>query len=119
MAETITKPRPLGTTAARRPHGIPPLPLGQVVDRTSKLSEEALKSLESGERAAIEALGHFVITIEEALPQEVAASADVAKRITESGIEMTDRLVHAQHDVMRDLIASAAKSLGSRTGAKS
>ncbi len=72
----------------------------------------------AAERAAIEALGQFVITIEEALPQEVAGTSEVAKMVTESGLEMTDRLVHAQYDVLRDVIASVAKSLSSGEGAK-
>jgi hypothetical protein len=90
----------------------------RVVDRASDLSDEVLKSLEAGERAAIEALGQFVITIEEALPQEVASTSEVAKKVTESGLQMADRLVHTQYDVVRDVIASAAKSLSSRNGAR-
>ena len=77
-----------------------------------------LKSLEAGERAAIEALGQFVITVEEALPQEAAGTSEVAKKVTESGLEMADRLVHTQYDVLRDVIDSAAKALSSRDGAK-
>jgi hypothetical protein len=89
----------------------------RVVDRASDLSDEVLKSLEAGERAAIDALGQFVITFEEALPQEVAGTSEVAKKVTESGLQMADRLVHTQYDVLRDVIASAAKSLSSGDGA--
>ncbi len=118
MAETVTKPRPVVKAPARRQLGIPVVRIGGVVDRTSKLSDEVLKSLESGERASIQAVGQFVIAIEETLPQEVVASADVAKKITESGLEMTDHLVQTQYDFLRNLVASAAKSVGSRNGAK-
>ncbi|MGO9751822.1 MAG: hypothetical protein ACLP8S_08500 [Solirubrobacteraceae bacterium] len=119
MAETATKPHPVAKTeASRQLVGMPAVHLGSVVDRTSNLSNEVLKSLEAGERAAIDALGKFVITIEEALPQEVAASTDVAKKITESGLELTDRLVHTQHDFLRNVIDSAARSLRSPNGAK-
>ncbi|HLM85689.1 MAG TPA: hypothetical protein VK272_05820, partial [Solirubrobacteraceae bacterium] len=38
------------------------------VDRTTELSEEVLKSLESGQRAAIEAVRKFVDTVDEKLP---------------------------------------------------
>jgi hypothetical protein len=88
------------------------------VDRGAELSDGVLKSLEASERAALEAVGEFVITIEEALPQEVASTSDVAKKITESGFEMADRLVHTMNDFVRKVIDSAAKSLISHDGAK-
>ena len=77
-----------------------------------------LESLEAGQRAAIEAAGRFVVTVEEALPQEVEGTSEVAKKITESGLEMADRLVHTEYDFLRKVIGSAAKSLSSRNGAK-
>ncbi len=118
MAETITKPRPAVQTVTRRQLGIPVVRLGDVVDRTAKLSDDVLRSLETGERAAVEAVGQFLIAIEEAFPQEVATTSDVAKKITESGLQTTDRLVQTQHEFLRNLIDSAARSLGSRNGAK-
>ena len=72
-----------------------------------------LKSLETGERAAIETVGQFLITVEEALPQEVAGTSEVAKKSTVSGLEMADGLIHTECDFMRNVIASAAKSLSS------
>ena len=76
-----------------------------------------LESLEAAQRAAIEAAGRFLVTVEEALPQEVEGTSKVAKKVTESGLEMTDRLVHTQYDVLRKVIHSAGKSLSSRNGA--
>jgi CO dehydrogenase nickel-insertion accessory protein CooC1 len=35
----------------------------------------------------------------------------VVKTITESGLEMTDRLIHTGYDVMRDVVGSAASSV--------
>jgi hypothetical protein len=61
--------------------------------------------------------GQFVITVEEAVPEEVAATFEVAKKITESGLEMVDRLVHAEVDFLCNAIDSTAKSLSSRDGA--
>ena len=118
MAEVTTKPLPVAKTETDRRLGIPAVRVGNVVDRTTKLSEEVLKSLETSERGAIEALGQFVIAIEEAFPQEVASTSEVAKKITESGLQMADRLVHTQHDFLRSVIASTAKSLSSSDGAK-
>jgi hypothetical protein len=65
-----------------------------VVERTTELSDEVLASLEAGQRAAIEAAGRVLVTVEEALPQEVEGTSEVAKKITESGLETADRLVH-------------------------
>jgi hypothetical protein len=110
----ITKTRPVVKTQTDHQLGIPAARISSVVDRTAKLSEEILKSLETSERAAIEALGQFVIAIEEALPQEVAGTTDVAKKVTESGLQMADRLVHTQHDFLRSAIGSTARSLNIR-----
>lgn len=123
---TTTKPSPAVKTAAThqrsipaaRLRGIPAARLGIVVDRTTELSDEVLKSVEEGQRAAIESLGRFVVTLEEALPQEVEGTSKVAKEVTESGLEMADRLVHTQYDFLRKVIASTGKSLSSRNGAK-
>ncbi len=118
MTETTTKTRPVVKTQTDHQLGIPAARLSSVVDRTTMLSEEVLKSLEASERAAVEALGQFVIAIEEAFPQEVAGTSDVAKKITEAGLQMVDRLVHTQHEFLRSAIGSTAKSLSIRDGAK-
>ncbi len=118
MTETTTKIRPVVTTQTDHQLGIiPAARLSSVVDRTTKLSDEVLTSLETSQREAIEALGQFVIAIEEAFPQQVAGTSDVAKKITESGLQMVDRLVHTQHDFLHSAIGSTAKSLSIRDDA--
>ena len=82
------------------------------------MDPEAAADVEAAQRAAIDAAGRFVITVEEALPQEVEATSDVAKKITESGLETADRLVHTWYDSLRKVIGSTATSLSSRNGAK-
>ncbi len=119
MTETTTKTRPVVKTQTDHQLGIPAAGLSSVVvDRAAMLSEEVLKSLESSERAAVEALGQFVIAVEEAFPQQVAGTSDVAMKITESGLRMADQLVHTQHDFLRSAIGSTGKSLSIRDGAK-
>ncbi len=119
MTETTTKTRPVVQTQTDHQLGIPAAGLSSVVvDRAAMLSEEVLKSLESSERAAVEALGQFVIAVEEAFPQQVAGTSDVAMKITESGLRMADQLVHTQHDFLRSAIGSTGKSLSIRDGAK-
>jgi len=118
MAEITTKPRPAAKTPATHQRFIPTVRIAGVIDRTSELSDDVLKSLETGERAAIAAVGQFMISVEEAWPLEVAGTTDVAKKITESGLEMTDRLVHTEYDFLRKVVDSTAKSLGGGNGAK-
>jgi hypothetical protein len=114
MAEIATEPRPALRTQATDRLAIHPVArLAGAVGRTAELSDELLRSLEAGERATVEALGQFVIAIEEAFPQQVSATSSVAKTITESGLQMADRLVHAQHEFVRNVIDSIAKSLRS------
>ena len=98
--------------------GLPTARFGDVVDRTAKLSEELLKSFETNERAAIETIGRFVITIEEAVPQEVTGTTEVVKKVTESGLEMTDRLLHTGYDLLREVVDRAADSMSRHDGAK-
>ena len=119
MAAIATKSKPVVKTSATHELGIPSARLADIVDRTAELSDEVLKSLDAAERAAIEAVGQFLITIEDALPHEVAGTSDVAKKITESGFEMADRLVHTEYDFLSNVVDSAAKSLSSRDGGKS
>ena len=117
MAAIATQSKPVVRTSIHEV-GIPEDRLVDLVDRTARLSHELLKSLESGERAAIEAVGQFVITVEEALPTEVAGTTDVAKSITKSGLEMVDQLVHTEHDLLRHVVDSAATWLSRHDGAK-
>jgi hypothetical protein len=111
-----TKHRPGVKTPATHPRDIPAARL-VIVERTAELSGEVLESFDVGQRTAIETAGRFLVTVEEALPREVQGTSEVAKRITESGLEMADRLVHTQYDFLRKVIDSIAKSLSSRNAA--
>ena len=114
MAEIATKPKSVVKTPATHQLEIPTAV--SVVDRTWELSGEVLQSLEAGERAAVAALGQFVISVEEAVSQEVSGTSDVAKKVTESGLEMADRLIQTAHGLVRSIIDSIAKSVSSRNG---
>ena len=83
-------------------------------DRAVELSEEVLQSVEDGQRAAIEAVQKFVDRVDRvlpALPHDEGPSR--RQEIIDSALEMSDRLVHTQHDFMRKVIDSAGKSLSS------
>ncbi|MGZ6638642.1 MAG: hypothetical protein ACXVII_38015, partial [Solirubrobacteraceae bacterium] len=118
MAAVANKSKPVAKTSEIHAVGIPAARRAGIVDRTAKLSDELLKSLETSERAAIEAGGQFVITIEEAVPQEVTGTFEVAQKITESGLKMADRLVHTEYDLLRHVVDSNANWLRRHDGAK-
>jgi len=81
------------------------------VDRTAELSDEVLKSLEAGQRAAIEAVRKFVETVDQALPLH-GETPSRRQDVIDSAMEMADRLVHVQYDFIRKVVANAAESLG-------
>jgi hypothetical protein len=83
-----------------------------------QVPQTTLTSLEAGQHAAIEAVGRFLVTIEEGLPEEVNGTSEVAKKITESGLEMVQQLSHTLYHVLRQLIDSTGKSLSGRDGAQ-
>ena len=87
------------------------------VDRTTELSEDVLKSVESGQRAAIEAVRKFVDTVDEALPA-IGEGASRRQKVVDSAMEMADRLVHTQYDFIRKVVDSAGKSLSESKPAK-
>jgi hypothetical protein len=86
------------------------------LDRTTELSDEVLKSLESGQRAAIEAVRKFVDTVDEILP----ALEHPSKRqgVVDAAMDMADKLVHTQYDFLRKVVQSAGKTLGKPTEGK-
>jgi len=80
------------------------------VERTAELSEDLLQDLEDGARSALDAVRSFLVTVDEVLP----AHGDGPSRreeITDSALEMAQRLVHTQAEFLRKVVDSAAKSL--------
>ena len=118
MSEVATKPKPVAESPAPHGRGFPVARVDSVIDRTRELSDGVLTSLETGERAAVESVGQFVITIERAWPEQVAGTSDVVQKITQSGFQAADRLVHTQYELVRNVIDSAARSLHSRDAAQ-
>jgi hypothetical protein len=80
------------------------------VDRTTELSSDVFKALESGQRAAIEAVRKFVDTVEEKMPSH-DESPSRRQDIVDAAMEMADRLVHTQYDFLRNVVQSAGKGL--------
>ena len=69
-----------------------------------------VKSLDDGARSAIEAVRKFAETVDRALPPR-GESPSRREEITDSALEMAQRLVHTQSDFLRKVIDSAGKSL--------
>ncbi len=88
----------------------------KAVDRTTELSDDVLKSLDDGARSAIDAVRKFVETVEEALPQGVSSAR--REEITDSALEMAQRLFHTQYEFLRKVVDDAGKTLTRSGGAK-
>ncbi len=80
------------------------------VQRTTELSEEVLKSLEEGARSALDAVRRFVATVDETLPPR-GEGPSRREEITDSALEMAQRLVHTQYEFLRKVVDSAGKTL--------
>ena len=80
------------------------------VDRATELSDEVLERLESGQRAAIEAVRKFVDAVDEMLPA-LGERPSRRQEVIDAAIEMTDRLVHTQYDFLRQVVQSTGKAL--------
>ncbi|HYM46452.1 MAG TPA: hypothetical protein VES65_09905 [Solirubrobacteraceae bacterium] len=113
MPETKTQRRaPARKTppARKRPVESKERERARAVDRTTELSDEVLKSLESGQRAAIEAVRKFVDTVDEKLPA-LGERPSRRQEVVDAAMEMADRLVHTQYDFIRSVVQSAGRAL--------
>ncbi len=112
MAQTPTKARPAAKATATRKRTAPTTRPATAVDRTAKLSDEVLETVEKSQRVAIEAVRKFVDTVDHALPALPHGDRPTARQeVVDSALEMADRLVHTQYDFIRKVIDSASKSL--------
>jgi hypothetical protein len=80
-----------------------------VADLAASLSEELLKSIESINKAAIEASHMFVDTMEKALPIGEKGSSR-HKTIIGAAVDLADRLVTQQHEFVRSVLRSAEQA---------
>jgi hypothetical protein len=118
MPETRTQRRPAAKkTASTRKHPAAKAKSNGALDRTTELSDEVLKSLESGQRAAIDAVRKFVDTVDEKLPA-LGDRSSKRQEIVDSAMEMADRLVHTQYEFLRNVVQSAGKALSKSSDGK-
>jgi hypothetical protein len=85
-----------------------------VADRTAGLSDDVLKSLDRGQRAALEAVRKFTETVDEALPSRGSRPSQ-GEKVIAAALEMAENLVKTQYDFLRTVVKSADREL---TGGK-
>jgi len=120
MPDTKTKhPAPVkkkATATTRRPSHRG-RDVSKAVDRSTELSEDVLKSLDEGARTALDAVRKFVETVDKALPPR-GEGPSRREEITDSALEMAQRLVHTQYEFLRKVVDSAGKTVTRSDDAK-
>ena len=81
-----------------------------VVERAADLSDDVLKSVEAGQRAAIDAVRKFVDTVDEALPAKDDSKSH-RETVIDAALDMADRLVTTQYEFLRSVVRSADRTL--------
>ncbi|HME04354.1 MAG TPA: hypothetical protein VKG38_15140 [Solirubrobacteraceae bacterium] len=116
MPEKKTQRPPAARKQAttRKPRATNPT---RAVERTTELSEEVLQELEDGGRSAIDAVRQFLETVDKTLPPR-GEGPSRREEITDSALEMAQRLVHTQADFLRRVVDSAGKTLTKSDDAK-
>jgi hypothetical protein len=105
MAENTDK-----NTAAER--------AADLTERAADLSDEVLKSVESGQRAAIDAVRKFVGAVDESLPAHGDEGPSRRKTIVDAALDMADKLVTTQYEFIRSVVGSASEALNKQGNAK-
>jgi hypothetical protein len=117
MAETKTQSSRAPTAGAPKRGASTSAGPTTVVERTTELSEDVLGDLEEGARSAIDAVRRFTETVDKALPPDREGRSR-AEEITDSALEMAQRLVHTQAEFLRKVVDSAGSSLSGSRKAK-
>ena len=123
MAQTKAKGTtapPAGTTSAKKkaPNKTsasakkgPAAAAKGAVDSTAELSDDVLAAVESGQRAAIDAVHRFLETVDEAVPA-LGERPSRREKVIDAALEMADKLTTTQYEFLRTVVRSADRSLG-------
>ncbi len=82
-----------------------------LTQRAASLSDEVLKSVESGQRTAIEAVRKFVGAVDESLPGHSDDHPSRRNTIVDAALDMADKLVKTQYEFIRSVVSSASETL--------
>jgi hypothetical protein len=90
------------------------------IERTGELSEQVLDQVKRSQESAIEAVRHFMESVDEALPA-IGDRPSRRQDVVDSALEMSEKLVQTQYDFLRNVVHSAGETLGGsgRKGASS
>lgn len=113
--KTPTRANSKRPAAARKRAAAPPTRRPAAISRPAEFPDEVLKSVESGQRAAIDAVRKFIDKVDEALPRHEESRR---QEVIDSALDMAEKLVHTQYEFLRKVVDSAAKSLSREDGAK-
>ncbi len=83
-----------------------------VAERAADLSEDLLDSVESGRKAATDAIRKFVSTMEEASPALVDESR--RKTVIDAVVDLVDSLVTSEIQFLRSVARSASEALSKK-----
>jgi hypothetical protein len=86
------------------------------VEKTAELSERVLKQVEHSQKSAIEAVRHFMESVDKALPPH-GKNRSRRQDVIDSALEMSEKLVETQYDFLRSVVHSAGETVGA-TGSK-
>ena len=83
--------------------------------RTGELSEQVFEQLETGQRGAIAAVRRFMDSTDSALPS-LRGGPSRAQEIVDSALEMSERLVEVQYELLRGVVHNAGQALSGSNG---
>ena len=110
-AEAAPKPHTVAKPPSSDRQGGPADRPANVVERTTDTSVELLKSLETGELAAIDAVGKFVISIEDGLTDQVNSTSAVAKKLVIAIEDGLSEQVNSTSAVVKKLVVAIPDAL--------
>jgi hypothetical protein len=87
-----------------------------LTERAAGLSAEVLKSVESGQRTAIDAVRKFVGAVDESMPAHGDDHPSRRKTIIDAALEMADKLVKTEYEFIRSVVGSVSETLSSKPG---
>lgn len=82
-----------------------------LTERAAGLSDQVLKSVESGQRTAIDAVRKFVNAVDESMPAQGDDHASRRNTVVDAALDMADKLVKTQYEFIRSVVSSASETL--------
>ena len=89
-----------------------------LTERAADLSDEVFKSVESGQRTAIDAVRKFVGAVDESMPAHGDDHPSRRNTIVDAALDMADKLVKTQYEFIRSVVSSASETLKKQGDAK-